>query len=365
MKKKIRQWLLLAVTALVLLCAAAEAGQSGSYLQYIAEPAGSTSGAAADLAALCTEWETTQRAWSLGGFIQMAAMKAEPLSASGRVTLCSENTLTLRPLTLKSGRTFTGEELTLGAPVALLDEQLAFALFRSTDVLGRTFTLEGIIFRVIGVAAHRRQIGDYADCGAYIPLHSGPVPDALLIEADPLPGAGAAASFSGVARAWRPGTFIDLQKEAMAATLWLRVGLFCLGGVAWLRFIRRMNALSQRAVCHLRRSLQQHYAAALLPGIIGRAALLILGYAAAAAAAFLLLDFILQPVYIFPEWVPPTLVEWEDVRTTFWQAQQGLAGFRELRTPELLRLRFLRGVIRIATAAAALQLSRLKKPAHP
>ena len=64
-------------------------------------------------------------------------------------------------------------------------------------------------------------------------------------------------------------------------------------------------------------------------------------------------------MYVFPEYVPAVLVEWDAVRTAFWQVQTAAADYIELRTPELLRLRFYGGIIRFGTACLAALLCRI------
>lgn len=345
------QWLLLIAVLSVLGYSLWAVDAVGSHLQYIVEPAGDVAEAAAELAALAGEWETTQRAWTLGGFIQEAAMKTEDQSARGRITLYGENGLSLQPQTLLYGRLFTEDELISGEAVALLDEQLALALFREVDVVDRTFTLGGLTFCVIGVVRHTRQVGDYTDYGAYIPLLSGLQPDALIVEADPMPGVGANASFSGVCNLWRSdGTFIDLHKEAVGATLWARVLAFIIGVILLVKVIFWLNDQVRYAIAWHHSALQRKYAEQLLPQTIGVILAFILGYGVAAGFAALLLDFILQPVYVFPECVPSVLVEWEEIQSTFWQVQKSGAGFRELRTPALIRIRYFNMLINVCTA---------------
>ena len=351
MKKKWTLWLLLIAAMVVLAYSLHAVGAVGNHLQYIVEPNGEVAEAAAELTSLAGEWETTQRAWTLNGFIQEAAMKAESQSTRGRVTMIGVNGLDMAEWTLLHGRLFTAEELTRGTSVALLDEQLALALFREIDITDRSFTLGGTTFQVIGVVRHARQVGDATDYGAYIPLLSGLEPDALVVEADPLPGVGAGVSFSGVCREWgSEGTFIDLSKEAVGATIWARMLGFILGAIALLKGIRWLNRQVRAATAWHQQSLQCKYALQMLPQTIGLILAFILGYGAIAGLAALLLDFILQPVYVYPECVPAVLVEWEEIQRTFWQVQQSAAGFREMRTPELLRLRYFGGLLQISCA---------------
>ncbi len=366
MKKKMILWLLLIVAGAVLAYSLYAVDAVSGHLQYIVESPGNAAQAAADLSALAGEWDATQRAWTLGGFIQEAPMKAEHQSAQGRIIMCGPNAMDVTPLTLLHGRLFTADELTGSNPVALLDQQLAFVLFREADVVDRTFTIGGMDFRVIGVVRHTRQVGDYNDYCAYIPLLSGLQPDALIVEAAPLPGVGASVSFSGVCSLWRSGgSFIDLGKEAVGAAIWARVLVFIIGVIALVKGIRWINGRVQVAMAWHRRALQRRYAMQLLPQTIGLVLMLLLGYAVAAGLAALLLDFILQPVYVYPECVPAVLVEWDEIQRTFWQVQQSAASFRELRTPELLRLRYFAGLIRISCAAMATLMCLLLRKHDP
>lgn len=358
MKKKWILWLLLIAAAALLAYSVLAVHDVGSNLQYIVESTDDVAQAAADLTDLAAEWDTTQRAWTLNGFIQEASMKADAQSARGRISMYGPGALALANWPLLHGHLFTEKELTSGAPVALLDEQLALALFREVDVAGRSFNLGSMTFQVIGVVRHTRQVGDATDYGVHIPLLSGLQPDALVVEAEPLPGVGAGVSFSGVCSMWRSGgTFIDLHKEAVGATMWARVLGFIVGAVVLVQAIRGLNRGVQATIDHYQRKLQRHYVIQLLPQIIGMVLAFILGYGAIAGIAALLLDFLLQPVYVYPECVPAVLVEWEEIRRTFWQVQQSAAGFRELRTPELLRLRYYAGLVRIGCTVLGMLLS--------
>ena len=64
-------------------------------------------------------------------------------------------------------------------------------------------------------------------------------------------------------------------------------------------------------------------------------------YAINAAAIVLILQAAIAPVYIFPEWVPGILVDPKDISDTFWLLRGHETGLLSLRTPELLRLKYL------------------------
>ena len=83
-----------------------------------------------------------------------------------------------------------------------------------------------------------------------------------------------------------------------------------------------------------------------------------MGVACAAALAWLFTRLV-EPVYTFPEWVPAVLVEPKDIQTAFWNVWQTSATVVEYRTPELLRLRFLREVMAWSCGACALLIGSL------
>lgn len=313
------------------------------------------------------EWNGVMRAWSLGGVIESANYTADnDGSGGGRLTLMGERGLELHPLLLRYGRAFFPEELEKGAKVIILDEQLALSMFRISDPVDRIVTIEGTEYKVIGIARHTKQVGDHTDAGAYIPLMSvidQPIRlDALMVEADPLPGVGASVAFSTVCTSWGSslggaGTVIDLGKEGMAAKLWLRVLLFLIGATVLLRLIRWLNARAAYYAKRYHQQLQLRYAISLMPELLGVILLFILGYGSAAALAAILMNYIIQPVYTFTEWIPAVLVEWKDIADAFWNVWQPSATLSELRSPEILRLRYYTLLIQGCSAAAGVLLA--------
>lgn len=294
------------------------------------------------------EWSETMTRWSLNGVIEQASLSASDAngtSATGRVTFLGKYGQELTTLLLRYGRLMYPEELESGAHVAVLDEQLALAIFRVGDPLGRRVLLNGTEYQVIGVARHEKKVGDTQIGGAYVPYMSVidqnlPL-DVLQVEAAPVSGVGANVSFRTVTEAWRNGgTSIDLGKESMGAWLWLRVTGFLMGMILLLRVIHILNGSVAYFVRRVKQRLQSAYAVRLLPWMAVRIALYAVAYALCAGVFALLMSFILAPVYTFPEWIPAVLVEWADINDAFWKVWQGFSVMRELRTPELMRLRF-------------------------
>lgn len=381
MKMKKTPWwqaVLLAAFAAALAFGAYSVSQVGNHLQYLIAPPHKlqTSGGEetpvkpnepiaqwyAALKDVAEEWDSTMEAWTLGGVMENASLSAEGGGTQGRVTVMGENGTTLHPLQLRFGRNFFPEELKDGAHVIILDEQAALALFRISDPIDRKVTVQGVEYRVIGVARHRKQVGDLTDYGAYIPLMSvidqDITLDALQVEAAPRTGVGASVSFSTVCGTWQQGgTVIDLGKEGMAATLWLRVLLCLAGATALLRLIGWLNGQVRSYAKQYSQQLQVRYALSLMPQLAGMILLFCLGYGGAAALAAVLMNVIIQPVYTFPEWIPAVLVEWEDIAAAFWKVWQTSATLREMRSPEILRLRYFTLLIQGCSAATGVLLA--------
>ncbi|MEG2251868.1 MAG: hypothetical protein RSC98_02390, partial [Clostridia bacterium] len=157
----------------------------------------------------------------------------------------------------------------------------------------------------------------------------------------------------------KTGTTISLSKESMNATMPARLlGIAC-GIALGLFLIGQLNQVFTRLMAQIRRRLVDTYAVKLLWWGLGRGLLLALGYAACALVLAQLFIWLVDPVYTFPEWVPAILVEPKDIQTAFWNVWQTPATAIELRTPELLRLRFYRELTGWASGVSALLIGAL------
>ncbi len=380
MKKHATWWqlVLLAAFAVALCYGAYAANQVGDHLQYLTAvpkpqiseedngepPNQPIADAVKRLQDASDEWDTTMRLWTVGAVTQTAGFQGDTgESVSGRLELVGKNGLLVRPAYLLYGRLMYPEEIERGERVILLDEQLALKLFRVADPLGRKVTCpDGNQYEVIGILRHQKQVGDFTDYGARIPLQaivdSTYSPDALLVEAEPVPGLGANVSFKTVVQNWAgEGTLFDLGKESMGATLWLRVLLFLVGMTVALRLIGYLNGRVRYYGKHYRRKLQVTYAVRMAPELVGAILLFALGYGLCAGLVAALMEYIIRPVYTFPEWIPAILVEWEDIAAAFWNVWQLPAVMTELRTPEILRLRWLTLLVQGCSAGAGVLLA--------
>ena len=174
-------------------------------------------------------------------------------------------------------------------------------------------------------------------------LESSPLAlSALVYEARPLSASGGWSDFQSATAALGEGTAISLVKERMNASLPLRVLLVVLLAAVALFALRWTNRRARALYERYRLRLQTAYFSRLMGWLMWRSLLLLLAYAACAFALCQAFIIFIAPVYTFPEWVPAVLVEPADIQTAFWNVWQSAAAVLELRTPQLLRLRFLR-----------------------
>lgn len=375
------QWVMLVAFVAALCFGAYQVDQVGNHLQYlIAAPEQKTQGENAEetvkpnqpitdwvarLQERTEEWDsTTMERWTIGGVSEAMNVSGGDGSASARVELVGIYGFQVRPKLLRYGRLPYEEELKSGRKVAVLDEDLALALFRVADPVGREISVGGVTFQVIGIARHSKHVGEYQEYSVYLPLNAVidttfPV-DALLVEAIPRAGTGASVSFQSVVEQWQTGgTVYDLGKQGMSATLWLRLLIFVVGMTVTLRLIAYLNGRVRHYGKHYRQRLEEKYAISLMPELSGAILLFVIGYGAVAGLLVVLLSYVIEPVYTFPEWIPTILVEWDDIAAAFWHVWQDTAVMHEMRTMEILRLRWLALLVQGCSAGLAVLLGMM------
>ncbi len=310
-------------------------------------------------------WSGTIQAYTFSGILEKASIVSDTEETKqARLTALWESAFLVTPKYLHFGRLFYPEELKKGAAVILLDEQLALALFKIAQPVGRTVKISGIPFTVVGILRHTKGVGDSEDYGAYVPLSylwdKQIQLQALMVTARPIPGAGARAAFAANMESWKSGgTLIDLGKEAMGALLPLRVLLFFAGITVFFRALSLWNGLARRFWAGYRRRLDREYAVKLMPRLVLELMALAAGYGALTLGAAMLIQYIVAPVYTFTEWVPAVLVEWQDIKEAFFKVWQAAAALQELRSTDLSRIRFFGMVTAWFSALAAVLLTAL------
>ena len=392
--KKRTKWMIsaLAVCAALLVWSAAEIRAAGNNLQYIipappietADPGqdGAQTGQADDkqtevtpngktlalwkkLQTVSENWEGIFQSYTLSGIAEDISLAGDTeVTVQARLNALGSDAFDIEPEYLRVGRLFYPQELQNGARGILLDEQLALALFRVAEPIGRTVTISNMEFTVIGILRHAKKVGDSKDYSACITLAAlwdqAIQLDALQVTALPVSGAGARAILKTDLENWQAGgTLIDLRKEGTGALMPLRVLLFFCGCAVLFRLLGIWTRRMRLFISDCRQRLRLEYLQKLLPRMLAKSFLFTLGGGVLLLGAAGLISYIVAPVYTFPEWVPAVLVEWEDIRSTFWQVRQGAASLMELRSPELIRIRYFAMVTGWCSAAAAVLLTCL------
>jgi putative ABC transport system permease protein len=130
-----------------------------------------------------------------------------------RVTGASPEIFEIRDLGITRGRAFTPQEASAGAPVVVLGSETAEVIFEALDPIGRTVSLRGFPFRVIGVLDERgslfgRSLDNLLIAPARSPVQSitnprGVVDDIIIQTLDPLHLREAQLEIEGIMRARR------------------------------------------------------------------------------------------------------------------------------------------------------------------
>ena len=266
------------------------------------------------------------------------------------------------PRRIAEGRWMDASELKSGAQVAVLDEDLAFALFGSESALERTVRIGESDYRIIGTVKHRRSVGERDACSAYVPLSAvaaqGVQLDTLTMYALPLAQTGMDQSFTAAMRnSWGAGSFYSLRREAMDGMLLSRL-LLCALGLALLW--RLVNPLRGLAKCFRGEIAGMHrhgYLRSYLLPSVARILALILCAAAWLAAVYGVLCVAIEPVYTFTEWIPESLVELSALKTVFWSRAEDAAQLVKVVTPEAARSDFWGSTARLGAVLTLLGLA--------
>lgn len=234
----------------------------------------------------------------------------------------NERYAALYPPLLLSGRFLYSEEAQKGGDVCVISESAALTLFKADDVSGHTLTMGERTLRVVGVVRDVREMNVSGSPRAFIPFR------------------GAAAGFETIIRSdtrfeeTPSGTVYSLKKEKLRATLPAR---YLFGGMAvfvlfmlWKKLKR--FALDKKAAYG--EALQSRYPRELLPRVIPVCLFICLSAGALLFALYLLMTFLVEPAYSFPEWVPENLVELSSILDTLRKNIRLGAGAVVLRTKE-------------------------------
>lgn len=283
-------------------------------------------------------------ACAVGGVKTGASIGAEESNVTATLYAVDEDWFEVYPLYLTEGRLLGSDELAAGEQVIVLDAELAFKLFGGEEAVGKKVTLEGEEYEVVGLIRHRCSVGEMDEYTAYVPLLSAAqiALETVQVGAKPIPHTGASVMFENAMTNTfvSGGCFYNIEKEAMRATMILR--LFALvAGMYWLmRLLAWMNSVVERMIERFKERLAQNYLRELIGRLLLDVALCLLAYAAWIGLVYLLLNFSIQPLYQFTEWVPENLVEWKAWKNVFWNLMRSQDRLVSVSTRTLAEVRF-------------------------
>ena len=305
-------------------------------------------------------------ALSMSGLRSGAAVSGGGQGATAALRAVDLRWLETCPRQLTGGRWMDSGELKRGARVAVLDEDLAFALFGSEGTEGREIEIEKAHYAVIGTVRHRRGVSEADEFGLYIPLNAavneGLQLDTLAMHALSAVSSGLDQSFNAAMRsAWGAGELHNLRKQRMGALLMTRLLLAAFGMALMFRLLRRFMARMRRWRAQVAALQARSYARGWLGAAIWRALGGLLGGALMLAAAYALLGFAIEPAYTYTEWVPESLVSLSALKAVFWDRAAHAARLLPVRTPESVRIAFWGSLDRAGAVALLLGLALGKR----
>ena len=241
-----------------------------------------------------------------------------------------------------------------GKQVIVLDEQLAFLLFGDQEVPGKTVRIGETAYTVVGVAAHRRRIGEMSAYTAWIPVNTQNAPKAEVAVLT-LGGRSADAERTlfeaSASEALGNGQAVELTRERIRGCIILLFALVSLC-IYWMtRWGRSLKRTCRTWYDRTREDLKAHYPRQILGRILLRCLGAVLLWGMLIGVAALLVIGAARLMMVFPEWVPEELVSASAIGKRFWDLTGMAASPVRFQTPEMAEIRFWSGLIRWGTVS--------------
>lgn len=245
------------------------------------------------------------------------------------------------PMQMVTGRPVTAMDADKGEKVIVLDRDTSFLFFGDSDPIGKTVSIAGTKFEVIGVAEHSRRIGETDPHAAWVPL--GTVKGSLMVVTGHLSKAGSLMKvFESSARDnfGKEGTLICTVRETVGGTMILRIIAVIFAVFLLKKWTAVLADIWRRAAERIRQKSKQWYPLRMIPYTFVQMLLPILLAALTIGAGYLIATFAVSPAYVFPEWIPESLGDFSKWTARFWNLTGEAAKTVQMQTPELAEVRF-------------------------
>lgn len=224
---------------------------------------------------------------------------------------------------LRSGRLISETDINNASSVVVLDDFAALVLFKGDDALGRTVVIEDTEFTVVGTVRGGKRIGEIGNYLAYIPITTsskhGIEMDTFEITAKGMDDTSSAVIMENTLRMWNPdGCFYNYPKLKLGALLPVRWILIILGMKSvWMLFCLANRTIYNTFIAY-KQKLRTCYAKELVPKAMLNIAIWLLECLILGSLVLGLGWITIQPMYVFGEWIPNSIVELSSIWKCLW-----------------------------------------------
>lgn len=224
---------------------------------------------------------------------------------------------------LLRGRLISETDVNKGKNVVVLDDEAELVLFKGDSALEKTVYIDGIEMQVVGIIDGKRRLGEAGEHLVYVPITSlyknGIKTDTMEITAIGVDNTSSPVIMENTLKNWSSsGSFYNLSKLKMGATLPVRWIIVFLGIKTLLVLAERANRWVAKQIEMFRNELQRCYFLQILGRVIWKMIVALIAYCILAMGMFGIVRIAVQPMYVFGEWIPESIVELTSIVDCIW-----------------------------------------------
>ena len=224
---------------------------------------------------------------------------------------------------LLRGRLISETDVNKGKNVVVLDDGAELVLFKGDSALEKTVYIDGIEMQVVGIIDGKRRFGEVGEHLVYVPITSlyknGIKTDTMEITAIGVDNTSSPVIMENTLKNWSSsGSFYNLSKLKMGATLPVRWIIVFLGIKTLLVLAERANRWVAKQIEMFRNELQRCYFFQIFGRVIWKMIVALIAYCILAMGMFGIVRIAVQPMYVFGEWIPESIVELTSIIDCIW-----------------------------------------------